>query len=67
MTVLGTDGFGRSANRKSLRRFFEVDRQHIVLAAIESLVRAGSLEQNVLTEAIDKLGIDAKAPAPWTV
>jgi len=67
MTVLGTDGFGRSANRKSLRRFFEVDRQHIALAAIESLVRNGSLARIVLTEAIDKLGVDPDMPAPWTV
>ena len=33
VTILGTDGFGRSSDRKSLRQFFEVDRRQIVLAA----------------------------------
>ena len=67
MTVLGTDGFGRPANRKGLRRFFEVDRQHIALAAIESLVNEGSLEFSMISEAIERLGIDPDVAAPWTV
>ncbi|MCR8549963.1 alpha-ketoglutarate dehydrogenase [Salipiger sp. P9] len=67
ITLLGTDGFGRSANRKALRQFFEVDRQNIALAAIESLVRRGELEPEVLSSAIDRLGIDPSPDAPWTV
>lgn len=65
MTILGTDGFGRSANRPALRRFFEVDRQHIALAAIASLVKAGSLDQKVHQGAIVTLGIDSTATSPW--
>ncbi|MBT8445607.1 MAG: pyruvate dehydrogenase (acetyl-transferring), homodimeric type, partial [Gammaproteobacteria bacterium] len=65
MTVLGTDGFGRSANRKALRRFFEVDREHIALAAIEALVRDGQLEHKLLRDALDKLGITVHEDAPW--
>lgn len=65
LTILGTDGFGRSANRQALRRFFEVDRQHIALAAIESLVRQGQLPHSLLTKAVNDLGIDADAEAPW--
>ena len=65
MTILGTDGFGRSANRAALRRFFEVDRQHIALAAIDALVRNGSLARPTLAEAIEKLGIDPADMAPW--
>ncbi len=65
--ALGTDGFGRSANRADLRAFFEVDRKSIVLAAIEALVRSGELKHAALAEAIDKLGVDASKPAPWTV
>ena len=34
-TVLGTDGFGRSDTRSNLRKFFEVDRYHITVAALE--------------------------------
>lgn len=66
MTVLGTDGFGRSANRKALRRFFEVDRHYIALAAIEALVRHGSLDAALMPKAIEQLGIDTQADAPWS-
>nr|WP_285671251.1 alpha-ketoglutarate dehydrogenase [Limibaculum sp. NKW23] len=65
MTILGTDGFGRSASRVALRRFFEVDRQHVALAAIDALVREGSLGREVLARAIADLGIDPAAAAPW--
>lgn len=67
MTLLGTDGFGRSANRAALRRFFEVDRQHVALAAIEALVRKGDLDGAVLTRAIAELGVDPATAAPWQV
>ena len=65
MTLLGTDGFGRSASRHALRRFFEVDKEHIVLSAIESLVDNGSLPRSTLIEALDNFGLDDAAPAPW--
>ncbi len=42
-TALGTDGFGRSDTRASLRRFFEVDRNHIVVAALKALADDGVL------------------------
>ncbi len=67
MVVLGTDGFGRSANRKALRQFFEVDRASIALAAIEALVRQGARTPEELSRARQVLGIDAATPAPWTV
>ncbi len=67
ITILGTDGFGRSANRKALRRFFEVDREHIALAALAALVRAGTIGDDVLVRARAELGIDASAAAPWTI
>ena len=41
--MLGTDGYGRSDTRAALRRFFEVDRAHIALAALEGLAEAGSV------------------------
>ena len=65
--VLGTDGFGRSDTRAALRSFFEVDRHQIVLAALDALSRTGAMPRSVLNEAITKYGIDAHAPAPWTV
>ncbi|MFO7920433.1 MAG: hypothetical protein R6U99_06380 [Nioella sp.] len=66
MTILGTDGFGHSANCKALRRFFEVDRQNVTLAALETLVRNGDLAPEVLRGAIERLGLDKEADAPWT-
>jgi pyruvate dehydrogenase E1 component len=58
--TLGTDGFGRSDTREKLRRFFEVDRDHIVVAALSSLANEGRLSQDKVREAIGMYGIDAK-------
>lgn len=63
--TLGTDGFGRSDTRPQLRRFFEVDRYHIVLAALDALAGEGSLDRAVLKNAIARYGIAADRPAPW--
>jgi pyruvate dehydrogenase E1 component len=60
--TLGTDGFGRSDGRAALRGHFEVDRRFIVLAALKGLADEGSIDRSVLTQAIERLGIDpAKA------
>ena len=64
-TVLGTDGFGRSDTRAALRDFFEVDRRHVTLAALKALADEGSVERNLVTQAIDKYGIDASRRNPW--
>ena len=66
-SVLGTDGFGRSDTRARLRRFFEVDRHYIVLAALKSLADEGAIPSARVTEAISRYGIDPTKPAPWTV
>jgi pyruvate dehydrogenase E1 component len=64
--ALGTDGFGRSDTRAALRSFFEVDRHQVVLAALDGLVRDGTLPRQVLAEAIERYGLDGDRPAPWT-
>tara|TARA_B110000881_G_scaffold45300_1_gene37585 strand:+ start:247 stop:2025 length:1779 start_codon:yes stop_codon:yes gene_type:complete len=56
-TILGTDGFGRSDTRANLRRFFEIDAQHITLAALSSLVRSKEIKSEVYDKAIKELGI----------
>ena len=63
--VLGTDGFGRSDTRAALRRFFEVDRHQIVLAALDALARARTFPRSVLGEAIKRYAIEADTPIPW--
>jgi pyruvate dehydrogenase E1 component len=65
--VLGTDGFGRSDTREKLRRFFEVDRHYVALAALKALADDGAIPASKIAEAIAKYGIDPEKPAPWTV
>ena len=65
--VLGTDGFGRSDTRKKLRRFFEVDRFHIVVAALKALADEGSLARNEVSKAIHLYSIDPDKPNPISV
>lgn len=55
--VLGADGFGRSDAREELRRFFEVDKEHVVVAALSGLVKTGKLGAEVHAEALKKYGI----------
>ena len=62
--VLGTDGFGRSDYRKALRRHFEVDRQHVVVAALSALAADGAVPVDAVTDAIARYGIDADKPDP---
>ena len=67
LTALGTDGFGRSETRKALRRFFEVDAEHVALAALTALSDRGEIDRAVVAKAMKDLGLDPQAPAPWTV
>lgn len=64
-TALGTDGFGRSDTRPALRRFFEVDRHSIVVAALAVLADRNEIERDVVDNAISDFGIDPKAEASW--
>jgi pyruvate dehydrogenase E1 component len=66
-TVLGTDGFGRSDTRENLRRFFEVDRYHITIAALKSLVDLGQFDAAKVDVAIAKYGIATETKAPWLI
>ncbi len=63
--ALGTDGFGRSDQRDHLRGFFEVNRHHVALAAIEALARDGAVPPETQRAAIKAFGLTA-GPAPWT-
>ncbi len=65
--ALGTDGFGRSDDRKSLRAFFEVDRYWVVVSALKSLADEGKIPVATVTEAMKKYNIDSEKPSPTTV
>ena len=64
LASLGTDGFGRSEGRQSLRTFFEVDARSIALATLHELHLDGKLETKVLDKAIKELGINPEKPNP---
>jgi pyruvate dehydrogenase E1 component len=66
-TVLGTDGFGRSDTREKLRSFFEVNRYHIVIAALKALADNGEFELAKVDVAIAKYNINPDVTAPWLV
>jgi pyruvate dehydrogenase E1 component len=65
--TLGTEGFGRSDMRAQLRKFFEVNRHHVVLAALKALADDGELESSVVSQAIKAYRIDPDKPNPATV
>ncbi len=65
--VLGTDGFGRSDTRKQLRKFLEVDRYYISVAALKALADVGMIPIAKVNEAIKKYDIDPDRPDPVTV
>lgn len=65
--VLGTDGYGRSDRRSQLRKFFEVNRYYVAVAALKALAEDGVLKGEVVSQAIRKYRIDPEKPAPWTV
>lgn len=62
--TLGTDGFGRSDTRQKLRSFFEVDRYHVVVAALSALTKDGDVKGEVVLEAMRKYGIDRNKSNP---
>jgi len=64
MHVLGTDGFGRSDSRETLRKFFEVDRFFIVVSALKGLADTGIIDTAVVAEAITQYGIDPEKANP---
>jgi pyruvate dehydrogenase E1 component len=62
--VLGTDGYGFSDTREALRRHFEIDAPHIVVAALSALAMQGDVKGEVVAEAIRRYGIDPEAIDP---
>ena len=63
--ALGTDGFGRSDTRENLRKFFEVDRFHIVISALDALCDQGTISKSVLISAVKKYNINGNSDHPW--
>lgn len=66
LLALGTDGFGRSDTRTALRRFFEVDAEHLVVTTLYALCRNGTVAANLVTQAARDLKISTDGAAPWS-
>jgi pyruvate dehydrogenase E1 component len=64
-TSLGTDGYGRSDTREALRRFFETDAAHLVVAVLAALATEGAVEPDVVAKAIAHHDLDPDAALPW--
>jgi pyruvate dehydrogenase E1 component len=67
MHALGTDGFGRSDTRETLRRHFEVDAASVVVATLWQLSKRGQVKPSVVTQAIREFGFDPEKPDPRTL
>ncbi|MDF0644293.1 MAG: pyruvate dehydrogenase (acetyl-transferring), homodimeric type [Nitrospira sp.] len=66
LLALGTDGFGRSDTRQALRRFFEIDAEHLVVATLYALQRQdGKIKAETVRQAAQDLGLRADEQAPW--
>ncbi len=63
-TPLGTDGYGRSDDRPALRRHFETDAAHVVVAVLKALADTGDAKEVEVADAIARYSIDAEAPDP---
>ncbi len=64
---LGTDGMGRSDTREALRKHFEIDTGHLVVATLATMARDGDVDGSVVAEAMERYGIDSESPNPWTM
>jgi pyruvate dehydrogenase E1 component len=63
-TSLGTDGFGRSDTRDALRRHFEIDAEHIVVATLAALCQQGQVPPGIVARAIQEYGINPNTVEP---
>jgi pyruvate dehydrogenase E1 component len=63
---LGTDGYGYSDTRDALRRHFEVDAAHVVVATLDGLAQLGDVKAEVVADAIRTYEVDTEAPDPRT-
>ena len=60
----GTDGYGRSDTRKNLRKFFEVDKEHIVAYSLSALAKEQLIPSKYAKDALKKYKIDTEKPIP---
>ncbi len=62
---LGTDGFGRSDTREALRRYFEIDAPHIVVATLHSMAETGLVDSSRAVDAIKRYTLNPDLAPSW--
>jgi pyruvate dehydrogenase E1 component len=67
LTILGTDGFGRSDTRENLRKFFEIDANMVVIATLSALAKQGTVDKKLVAQAIQDLGVNPDKAHPVCV
>jgi pyruvate dehydrogenase E1 component len=63
----GTDGYGRSDTRKNLRKFFEVDKEHIVAYTLSALAKEQLIGSDVAEKAIKRFKINKDKDFPMNL
>ena len=66
LVALGTDGFGRSESRASLREFFEVDYRYVIVATLGALARDGKIDASIVEQAMKAHNINPEKNNPAT-
>ena len=56
-TTLGADGFGFSDTRPAARRYFNIDAESVVVAALSALANEGKVDRSLAIEAAEKYHI----------
>ncbi|MEA2687321.1 MAG: pyruvate dehydrogenase component, partial [Actinomycetota bacterium] len=64
LSTLGTDGYGRSDSRAALRRHFETDAAHVVVAVLAALAETDDAKPEEVADAIARYGLDPDAVEP---
>ena len=65
--TLGTDGYGRSDSRQTLRDFFEIDSTNISRSAIYALYKKNHISKEQIIDFYEDLEVDSDKPNPWEV
>ncbi len=65
--TLGTDGYGRSDSRQTLRDFFEIDSTNISRSAIYALYKKNHISKEQIIDFYEDLEVDSNKPNPWEV
>ena len=65
--TLGTDGYGRSDSRETLRDFFEVNAKSIARSSIYLLYQEKCISKDKVEKIYKELKVNSKKPNPWQV